>query len=554
MRTRLRAASSLVLLALLLLGAWSCGPSERGGPRLLVTVVVDGLSTAQLLRHRGCFGEEGFERFFREGAWFPRARLAHSTTFTGPSHGTIATGATPAEHGLVGNTWYERDGERRRYCAGDPQALELGGSSGGDRGSSCANLLVPTLADVLRERLDGRSRSLGVSIKDRGAVLGAGHEGDAWWYDGGSGRFVTSTFFRSGLPPWWEEYYAREVLEPYRGRLRDPGDCEQPWHEEHARSVESVGPDDPRRTTSTRLPAEAGSRLYYTLRESPWGDRATFDFLQVARRKLEVGGSGQRVDQLFVSFSALDYVQHDLGPDAPGATAVIVELDRILAELFVLLDREVGVGAWTLALTADHGYPPTPELSTLRGMPAGRLDPEAMAEHLDAHLDATYGEEDWVEAWTVPTYTLRRSAVQTRGLDFAEVQDQGREALLEVDGVFEVARRHRLESGTYDGPFAAGVRNSFHPERSGDLLVLQDRGWYLLYDPHGNACTHGSPWEYDREVPLLLLGRGVRAGEFETPAEIRDLAPTLLAIAGEAPAESMSGRVLREAMVGLEGD
>lgn len=540
---------SLAVALSVLIGLSACTPGDGDDrPRLLVTVVVDGLSTAQLLRHRDCLGQDGLQRLFREGAWFPRARLGHSTSFTAPGFATIATGSAPSEHGMVGNSWYERARDEDQYCVGDPDVRTLGSARSRDGSSSPVLCLRPTLADVLHDRLSGRSRSLGISIKDRGAVLGGGHSGEAYWYDSRSGRFVTSTFYTDALPGWWEDYYAGRPLEPYLGRDRKGDPCPRPWHGEHERALEALPAGDPRREMSVHLPGQASTAFYSTLRDSPWGDEATLNFLEAALIGLELGGSADRVDQLTLGLSCLDYASHDAGPDSPLATAVVQGVDRQLAGLFALLDRQVGPGAWTLALSADHGYPPSPELASLRGLGGGRLDSETMGERLDAHLDAVYGDGDWVESWNVPTFTLDRDLIRQRGLDFVEVQEEGRAAVLEMDGVFEVVPRYRLEAGDYDGPFAAGVVQAFHLERSGDLLVLQDRHWYLLYDPTSNVATHGSPWEYDREVPLFFLGHGVRPGEYETAADVRDLAATLLAIAGEPPAASMSGRVLVEAV------
>ena len=151
----LRSVTFVALLALLL---GSCGADED--LRLVVTVVVDGLSTDQVLRHRDCFGEEGFERLFREGAWFPRARYAHTTTFTAPGHATIATGSTPREHGMVSNGWLDYETGRGIYCVSDESALLVAAQRTERKSSSASTLLVPSLADVLHARKDQRSRSL----------------------------------------------------------------------------------------------------------------------------------------------------------------------------------------------------------------------------------------------------------------------------------------------------------------------------------------------------------------------------------------------------------
>jgi predicted AlkP superfamily pyrophosphatase or phosphodiesterase len=417
------------------------------------------------------------------------------------------------------------------------------------RGASAANMLVPSCAEVIHERLDGRSRSLGVSIKDRGAVLGVGDHGQAYWYKSGTGLFVTSTAYRQAAADWWLRFYEGEAATEYAGRRRVEEDgCQRRWHGEHERSLADLDSSDVRFSHPDALPVQTDRAFFRGLRQSYWGDRATYDFLVAAREALELGESTQRTDSMFVSFSACDYVNHGLGPDSPAATSVVREIDRLLVRLFSLLDTEVGEGRWVLAFTADHGFPTTPEVARLRGEDSGRLDPKAMAWAVDARLDELHGDGEWVIGWTTPTFYLDRELVDARGLDFSMVQSEAKVVLEALDGVHAVATRHEIQSKTYGGPFADAVARAFHPDRSGDLLVLQERNWYLLRDPNSLACTHGSPWEYDREVPLFFLGGPVNAGRFDRDAEIRDLAPTLLALLGQEPASSMSGKVLGEVL------
>ncbi len=540
------ARAGFLVVGVLLLALGGCGGGDRvDAPRVLITVVVDGLSTRQMLRHQECFDQGGFRRLLDEGAWFERARFSHSTTFTAPGHATIATGATPAEHGLVGNGWFDRETGRRVYCMSDPEVRSVGAARSRPS-SSPRNLEVPTLADVLWMRSEGRSRSLAVSVKDRAATVGSGRHGQAYWWDNGSGRFVTSSFYFDAMPPWWEDYYETSPQNVHIGREKIDRPCDLPWHSLYRVALDSLRAHGVRARIHDRLPENATKTYFRALKSSPWVDELTFDFLREALAHSEVGRDPDRIDHLFVSFSAHDYVSHNVGPDSPTATSVLRHLDAILAGLFDELDAVVGRGEWTLAFTADHGYPETPESEELRGIDAGRLDPRRLGADLDRYLDTTFAEHDWIEHWSVPTFYLDIP----RDFDEREVWRVAQGWLEVQRGIQAVFRRDQLVAETPADSLLTAARHSYSPRRSGDLLVVQRPNWYLLGDPLADVCTHGSPHPYDREVPLIFLGRGVRTGHYRDPAEIRDLAPTLLALAGETPASTMSGKVLGAALRG----
>ena len=547
-------SSSLVLLVLFAAGSVGSRPAVAAtaeAPRLLVTVVVDGLGTEQMVRHRDCYGDDGFERILTRGTWMREGRLAHATTWTAPSHGSIATGSSPERHGLVGNSWFDRDVGRSRYCMEDSGHEYLGEDTPSSHGTSPGNMLVPALADVLHERSGGRSRTLAVSIKDRGAITGAGRHGKAFFYSRRTGRFVSSTFYYDRYPQWWHDYYADAPQDRWFGEAIGLDGCgEKPWHALHEASLELVEDgDDPRHHPLRELGegAEGPGRVYYDqLRHTPQGDAAILDFARAAVVAEGLGTTEGVTDQLFVSLSCLDYASHDWGPDSPQASAIVLGLDRELARLFAFLDDRVGEDRWVVALTADHGFPSTPEVYRVAGESTGRHDAARLLEAVEEALDARYGPADWIRDWSVPSIYLDLDLVAAKGIDASEAQEIARAALLDLDGVLEVFTRDFLGGSAPADELGRSARLAWHPERSGELMVMQDPHWYLHTDPYGMAATHGSPHDYDRRVPVAFVGAGVPARTSDAPAHPRDIAPTLLGLVGMRSDPGMQGRVLPE--------
>jgi len=480
-------------------------------PKLVVAIVLDQFRFDYTTRFRSEY-RAGFERLLTKGAVFTDARYIHIPTVTAVGHSTFLTGATPSISGIVANDWFDRDEKKHVTSVGDP-ATRLLGAEG--EGSSPRRMLVDTVGDELKLADEGRSRVIGVSLKDRAAILPAGHAADgAYWFDTGTGNFVSSTFYFADLPGWVKELNAARPADQYQGST---------W-------------------LNHTLPA-AGKALYSAIDASPAGNDIVERF---AERALETEQLGMRgvTDLLAISFSAHDYVGHAYGPYSPEEHEVSLRADRMLERLFQAIDKQVGLENTLVALTGDHGVAPTPESNIAKKMPGGRIAPNVIGNAVQSALAAKYGEGAWVNgAWDLEVYLNLDLAAQKRA-DPADVRREAAAALRRIAHMFRVYTRDQLLQGEMAADdVGRRVMNGFNERRGADLFYILDPYWIV---GTGTGTTHGGPFSYDNHVPVIFMGQGIRAGYYDRAIVVNDIAPTLARILDvETPAGSV-GRILNE--------
>jgi hypothetical protein len=450
----------------------------------------------------------GFERLLTKGAVFTNARYEHYPTVTAIGHSTFMSGATPSMSGIVGNEWYERETGKVVASVSDDSAKLLGAA--GD-GASPRRMLVSTIGDELKIARTG-SKVVGISLKDRSAILPAGHIADgAYWFDPRAGSFVSSTFYFAELPPWVAAYNATRPADGFRGAH---------WLDH-------------------TLPSDAS--IYAALEGSPYGNELVETFAEraVAAEKL-----GQRnvTDLLAVSFSANDYVGHAAGPDSPEVKEMSIQTDRVFGKLFAFLDAAVGMGNVLVIMTADHGVAPVPEVNAARRMPGGRMPPGAVRKAVETALIDKYGAGKWMLSPSDTAFYFNQDLIREKHLDEGEVERIAAEAARHVAHVFRVYTREMLLTGAVDGPVGRQVMNGFYAPRSPDLYVLLEPYW--LYGTKGT--THSTTFSYDAHVPVIFMGPGIKTGRFDQPISVNDVAPTLATYLDiETPSGSV-GRCLAE--------
>jgi predicted AlkP superfamily pyrophosphatase or phosphodiesterase len=519
-------------------------PARPERPRLCVLIVVDQLCADALERFAPYLTEQGFRRLAREGAVFAFARHRHATTQTGPGHATIATGAYPDQHGIVGNRWIDREIGRAVYCVEDPAC-----------GRSPRSLCSTTFGDELVMASGGNSRVVALSMKDRAAILLAGRLGRAYWWEPSSGSFSTSAFYLQGasLPPEIAAWNAQRPLERYRGR---------PWERALPESAYLfLGPDDrpferdvpflgrafPHRLPGAGAPvADLGRAIVAT----PFSNELLADLARTVLRAEGLGGREGATDVLAVSFSAHDRIGHLWGPDSHESFDETVRLDRSIADLLGAIDAAAG-GRAIVALTADHGGAPPPEASRARGFDAGRLDPKAIAACAEAALDRAFGADGWTIGFEFPGLYLDPRKLAAHGLAPEAAERVAAEALRGMPGIaFAFPRTDLARGAVPPSDLGRAVSLAFDARRSGDVTVVAAPFWYLDEDPEEAAATHGTPYAYDQHVPLILRGPGVRPGRYDRPVSVADLAPTLALLLGAPLTSGCEGAPLAEAIEG----
>jgi hypothetical protein len=526
-------------------------------PRLIVLVYFDQFRGDYLGRWSAEFGEGGFRRLTTDGAWFQNCHYPYAYTVTAAGHASVATGCPPADHGVVGNDWYDRADGRSVNCVGSDrheqvpartrEGTDADEKKGARGGVSPDRLLRPTVADALRLAMGDRAKVVALSIKNRGAALPGGKAPDAcYWMDGGTGQFVTSSYYPVGVHPWVTEFNKGKPAERWRGKTWDRFRADLDY-------AKLSGPDDiageskgavgqgrvfphPFEPTDPKVKSAYLNAVY----TSPFGNDL---LLELAEKAITAEGLGADdvPDLLSLSFSSNDAVGHAWGPDSQEVLDVTLRSDRVMKRLLDVLDAKAGRGRYVLVMTADHGVCPLPEVSREQGRAAGRVQPAAAAK-IEAFLTETYGKGKWVEVISGPWVYLNAKAVAGAGVKQGAIEEAVAGWLAKQDGVQAAYTRTALTAGVPKADATSQmVARSFHPGRCGDVYVLL-RPYHLPSAALGTGTTHGSPWEYDTHVPLVVYGSGVRAGVRREAVTPLSAAPILARAAGfDPPAGAIAG-------------
>lgn len=541
----LLAAAVLAAPALVCQPAASPAPDAAARPRILVFVSVDQMRFDYLIRFGPLF-QGGFKRFLEQGAVFTNARYRHANTETGPGHSLLLTGRHARDTGIVANEWYDRlAGEVN--VVDDPVGRPLPGPLG--RAASPVTTFGVTIGDLLK-KVSPASRVVGVSMKDRSAVLMAGRRADAaYWYAPENGRFGSSTYYMSELPAWLRAWNAAGHVDGLRGaawtrllpdvtpyeRLAGPDDVRGEWDDR-----DTVFPHRIRGNP----PEEA---FYDDIRRTPYADALTLDVALGAMNAHELGRD-DATDVLAVGFSATDSIGHTYGADSQEQMDQLLRLDRVLGRLMDEAEARAGRGRVLFGLSADHGAMPLVEVLRQRGVPARRVHPDELLRPVQQALQAGFPNGQGLLAYYLdPNFYLDLDAIQRQGLRRADVEATVIRALLET-GVVDRVYTHADLMGDAPGndPDFVLFRNSFFAPRSPHLMVHLKPNIYMARYPGGSG--HGTAHEYDRHVPVAFLGPGVRPGRPDTACGPQDIAPTLARLLGLDYRVDEGQRVLSEAL------
>jgi predicted AlkP superfamily pyrophosphatase or phosphodiesterase len=520
-------------------------------PKLVLVMVVDGLPNEQLQRYRDQFGQGGFRRLLDQGASFSNAHQAHGITVTAIGHSAVLTGAYPYVHGIIGNNWIDPVTRKSVYCTEDTNYTYIGEETKSSDGTSPNRLKVDTLGDQLRYATGSRSKVVAISGKDRGAILLAGKTGTAYMYMDKTGDFASSTFYMKQHPDWVKQYQAGKPQDRYYGKSWTALLPEAAYAGDASEDLNAPKPG-----THNRLPytyysesGEIDAGYYNSLKTGPFLDQLTIDFARAAVEGENLGRNPAGVpDLLGVSLSAHDYVNHAFGPESKLSHDHLQRLDRMLADFFNYLDKRIGMDNVVVVLTADHGFPNTPEFSQTQHIDAQRIDGDKMMTALGKHLSDKFGGAKLLSAWSLPNIHLDYEQIDKSGLKREEVENAAARFLLKQNGIVEAYTRTQLESGAANTTrIATLMRRAWNREASGDLMVVTKPYWYFGTGISGTS--HGSPYAYDTNVPLLIMGkRWIKPGYYGQYAEVVDIAPTLANLLHVRPPSGAEGRVLTETL------
>ena len=507
-------------------------PAEPPKPKLIVSIIIDQFRYDYLTRFRSDY-HGGLDQLLTHGADFTNAFYGQVPTVTAAGHSIFMSGAMPSVSGIVGNSWYDRNEHRIVTSVCDWNEKLVGVDAQPEKGSKCADsdpasprrLLVSTLGDEIRAA-NPNAKVIGISIKARGAILPSGHRAaGAYWFDDGSGNFVSSTFYMNRLPGWAASFNSEKRAAKY---------VDQPWEGFPKWKFRATGKGE----TYSKLPA------------SPWGNELIEGFAEKALEGEKLGETAGATDLLAISFSSNDYVGHIVGPDAPEVRDMAIRSDALLGKLFAAIDKQIGMKNVIVVLSADHGVATSPVQAEKDKMPGGFIAGH-FEEAVASALDEKFGKEDWLIPGGGETslYFNWEAIEKHKSLEGKVVAEEdvyriAEEALLSQPS-FHIARvynRRQLSNGVAGDFMAQAEMNGFFPRRSGDLMLVFDSG----YLPGKSGTTHFSPYAYDRHVPVLFMGPGIRAGRYNVAIQPNDIAPTLATMLDIQTPSGSSGRVLSE--------
>lgn len=499
--------------------------------RLIVGITVDQMRYDYLTRYWNDYGEGGFKRMVNSGFSFRNHHFSYAPTFTGPGHASIYTGTTPAVHGIIANDWWERANKKMVYCASDDQVHGIGveGYSGM---MSPRRLRSSTVTDELKLFSSNRSKVIGISLKDRGAILPAGHQPDgAYWFEGKDlGKWITSSWYTEELPEWVENFNSKGLPDSYLSSNWEPLKAMEAYDESTADNTPYEAP-----FTGTLKPTfpydlsalRAANGNYELIKATPFGNSLSVDFAEAAI-EAEAMGADEFTDFLALSFSSTDYAGHRFGPHAIETQDTYLRLDKDLERFFNYLDKKVGKGHYMVFLTADHGGAPVPSLVHDRGWPNDYFSSAPLVADIDSILKSKYNES-LVLNYSNEQIFLDDALILEKGLDKNEIEGLIAQVAVTYPGVVFALTSSQIINGNFTDLPASLIQAGYRQNMSGNVVLLLEPGW-MEYGRTGT--THGMPYSYDTHVPLLMFGNGIPQGESFEKSRIRDIAPTISSMLG----------------------
>jgi predicted AlkP superfamily pyrophosphatase or phosphodiesterase len=528
-------------------------PAWPARPKLVVMIVVDQMRADYVDKFRGQW-TGGLERLVRQGAWFRAAAYPYAATSTCVGHATISTGAFPSSHGMISNSWWDREAQKMVTCTSDPNVKNVAYGGGGTKGGDSAwRMQLPAYAEELKFQTGGAARVVTFSLKARAAITMAGHQGDAvTWFDDASGAWVTSTSY--GTMPFIEDFVKKHPVAEDYGKTWSLSLPPTSYLYED-KTAGALPPDGWSNSFPHPLHGKEGSTAAEAAFYQQW---LTSPFAETYLTKLALAavdslglGKNRTTDFLGVSYSSVDSVGHAFGPRSREIQDMLVRLDKDLGELFAHLDQKVGRANYVVAFSADHGVVPIPEEMQKMGVDAGVLNLVNLKDRLEKALEPFNYSKPEISRIT------GRDIYFSQGIYGQLRQDPAAmravvDAALTTPGVFAVYRAEDLTGGSKSVfEMRTAMELSYFAGRSGDLFVVPKPYWLLDGTAVGKtrayATGHGTPYNYDQHVPIILMGYGIEPGEYFAPVTPADIAPTLASLTGVTLA-TRDGQVLSEAL------
>ncbi len=493
-------------------------------PKLVVGIVVDQMKMEYLYRFSDDFTPNGFKRLMGNGYTYQNMHFNYMPTYTGPGHASIYTGTTPATHGIVGNDWFNRSLGKEMYCTDDATVKTIGDGTVEEGKMSPKNLLSTTITDELRLETNFKGKVIGISLKDRGAILPAGHFANwAFWYSK-TGAFISSTFYGEKLPEWVTEFNGEKRFMPYINKgwdlLKPAATYDESLADDNpyeGKLYKSVAPVFPYNLKDMYDKNDAG-----VLRSTPFGNDLLAEFAMKAIEKEELGKDNS-TDFLTVSFSSTDYVGHLMGPRSMELQDTYLRLDQTIADFLTYLDKTVGKDNYLLFLTADHAGAENVSYLKDHKYAVNNIDPKEIVKGLKKYSQDTFGD-DLVLNYSNFNLYFNKEIIKNKGLELLKVKQSFKDYLMTQVQIKRVYSEEEILASTGNDFYLNFIANGYDPSQNGDLVLL-DKPGNIEYS--GTGTSHGTPYSYDTHVPAIFYGWHIKHGETHERKVITQIAPTI---------------------------
>lgn len=501
-------------------------PKAIERPKLVVGIVVDQMRWDYLYRYYDLYGSGGFKRLLNDGFSCEQTMINYLPSFTAPGHTCVYTGSVPSIHGIAANDWIDNSTGRQWYCTEDTTVNPVGGSKAAGM-MSPRNLLASTITDELRLATNFRSRVFGIAIKDRGAILPAGHLANgAYWYDDSTGSFISSTYYASRLPSWLTKFNKKRLPDSFLRKEWKPlyhlNTYTQSLPDNNAYEGNFRGEKSPVFPHLSNLPVD-----YMNLRKIPAGNTYTLDAAKACLSG-EYLGQHDVTDFLCVSLSSTDYIGHQFTPNSVEVEDTYLRLDRDLADFLNYLDSKVGEGNYLLFLTADHGGAHNAAYLQDINVPAGNANEYKMARDLKAFVKHEFGKDSLLRTYENYQVYFNEDNIKRAGVDRDELRKVVKGWFYRQAQVAYVIDMEDVDKTAVPELIKTMAINGYNQRRSGSLQIVYSPGWYDGYAKTGT--THGSWNPYDTHIPLLWYGWRIKNGSTNRSVNMEDIAATLAAL------------------------
>jgi predicted AlkP superfamily pyrophosphatase or phosphodiesterase len=512
-------------------------------PKLVIGLVVDQMRWDYLYKFKKLYGKGGFNRIMNQGFSCDNTMITHLPTYTAVGHTGIYTGSVPAIHGIVGNNWIDRASGKNIYCTDDSTVTGVG--SNNDAGKmSPRNMLTTTVSDQLRLSNNFKSKVIGISLKDRGAILPAGHSANAaYWFDDKEGKWITSTYYMESLPSWVYNFNDKKMPDSLLAKgwnvimpIKDY-DLSTDDKESYEGKIPGINQNNfPYNTNSL------GDKKYKAFKYTPFGNTYTLKFAESAIEN-EKMGKGSVTDFLAVSLSSTDYIGHVFAPNSVEIEDTYLRLDNDITEFLNYLDKTIGAGNYLFFLTADHGVAHNPEFMKENKMPAGNYDDNELVKALNDTLKSMSINVPQVMAIenSQVYFNDNDELIKANGKEIIKsivVSLLGKKSF--ISQAFDI---EKVSATTLPAVIVEMVKNSYYPKRSGDVMFIPNPG-YL--DGSKTGTTHGLWNPYDAHIPLVWYGWNIKSGRTHREVHMTDIAATLSALLDIQMPNGCVGKVIEE--------